>query len=192
MTFLYLAARPPLAFKRRFDHFSKAASTSAASSKWDKAMLHIREFHDLDGLTDRLRDAGEVNAALMAEVTGAACRRYPSIGQGEKTARLEQLIRAGAWTDAALALIDLELPLWQVRRLAYDDGEWHCALSRERELPDWLDRSIETRHADLSLAILSAFVEARRISHPESRTSVPAVNRTAPDFHEPVCCDNFS
>jgi hypothetical protein len=32
-------------------------------------MLHIREFHDLDGLTDRLRDAGEVNAALMAEVT---------------------------------------------------------------------------------------------------------------------------
>jgi hypothetical protein len=155
-------------------------------------MLHIREFHDLDGLTDRLRDAGEVNAALMAEVTGAACRRYPSIGQGEKTARLEQLIRAGAWIDAALALIDLELPLWQVRRLAYDDGEWHCALSRERELPDWLDRSIETRHADLSLAILSAFVEVRRISHPESRTSVPAVNRTAPDFHEPVCCDNFS
>jgi hypothetical protein len=128
----------------------------------------------------------------MAEVTGAACRRYPSIGQSEKTARLEQLIRSGAWTDAALALIDLELPLWQVRRLAYDDGEWHCALSRERELPDWLDRSIETRHADLSLAILSAFVEARRISQPVSRTSVPAVNRTAPDFHEPVCCDNFS
>ena len=134
------------------------------SSKWDKAMLHIREFHDLDGLTDRLRDAGEVNASSMAEVTGAACRRYPSIGQGEKTARLEQLIRSGAWTDAALALIDLELPLWQVRRLAYDDGEWHCALSRERELPDWLDQSIETRHADLALAILSAFVEARRIS----------------------------
>jgi hypothetical protein len=25
--------------------------------------------------------------------------------------------------DAALALIDLELPMWQVRRLAYDEGE---------------------------------------------------------------------
>jgi hypothetical protein len=154
-------------------------------------MLDIREFHDLGELAGRLRDAGEVNAALMAKVTGTACRRYPSIGQGEKTARIEQLIRSEAWTDAALALIDLELPLWQVRRLAYDEGEWHCALSRERELPDWLDRSIETRHADLSLAILSAFVEAQRISQPESRTSVPAVNRTALDFYEPVCSDNF-
>ena len=56
-----------------------------------------------------------------------------------------------AWTDAALALIDLELPMWQLRRIAYHDGEWYCVLSRECELPDWLDRSIEARHADLAL-----------------------------------------
>jgi hypothetical protein len=154
-------------------------------------MLHIRGFPDPGELTGRLRDAGEVNAALMAEVTGTACRRYPSIGQSEKTARLKQLIRSGAWTDAALALIDLELPLWQVRRLAYDEGEWHCALSRERELPDWLDRSIEIRHADLALAILSAFVEARRASEPETRTSVPAVSRSMWEFYEPMPTDNF-
>src|SRR6478752_6198437 len=154
-------------------------------------MLPIREFHDLDGLTDRLRDAGEVNAALMTAVTGAACRRYPSMGQSEKSARLEQLIRSGAWTDAALALIDLELPLWQVRRLAYDEGEWHCALSRERELPDWLDRSVEAHHADLALAMLSAFVDAQRIASPASITSVPAVPRDANPLYEPVCCDNF-
>jgi hypothetical protein len=109
-----------------------------------------------------------------------------------KTARVEQLIRTGAWTDAALALIDLELPFWQVRRLAYDDGEWYCALSRERELPDWLDQSIEATHADLALAILSAFVEARRISEPESRGSVPAVKAIATDFYEPVSIDNYS
>ena len=83
--------------------------------------------------------------------------------------------RVGAWTDAALALIDLELPQWQVRRIAYDEGEWYCALSRQRELPEWLDQSIEARHADLALAMLSAFVEARRASAPSSRTSVPAV-----------------
>ena len=154
-------------------------------------MLYPGEY-DLGELGDRLNEAGGTDAALMAEVIGSACRRYPSLGQSEKTARVEQLIASGAWIDAALALIDLELPLWQIRRLAYDDGEWYCALSRERELPDWLDRSIETRHADLSLAILSAFVEARRISQPESRTSVPAVNRAAPDYYEPVCCDNFS
>ena len=115
----------------------------------------------------------------MSELIGDACRRFPSMGQTEKTARIERLIHSGAWTDAALALIDLELPQWQVRRIAYDEGEWHCALSRERELPDWLDQSIEARHADLALAILSAFVEARRISAPSSRTSVPTVPRDA-------------
>ncbi len=43
--------------------------------------------------------------------------------------------------------MELELPLWQVRRIAYDEGEWHCALSRERELPDWLDAAVEARYS---------------------------------------------
>ncbi|MGB8606702.1 MAG: hypothetical protein WA615_16405 [Bradyrhizobium sp.] len=127
----------------------------------------------------------------MSQVIGEACRRLPSIGQTEKTARIERLIASQAWTDAALALIDLELPLWQIRRIAYDEGEWYCALSRERELPDWLDRSIEARHPDLALAILGAFADAQRISAPASRTSVPSVSRDANPLYEPVCCDNF-
>lgn len=158
-------------------------------------MLHAQDQdceQDLSRLGERLRNAGKANDAIMTSVISATCRRYPSPGQGDKTARIAQLIRCGAWTDAALALIDIELPLWQIRRLAYDEGEWFCALSRERELPDWLDQSIETHHADLALAILSAFVEAQRISQPESRTSVPVVSRTALDFYEPVCSDNFS
>jgi hypothetical protein len=154
-------------------------------------MLHPGE-HDLGRLGEQLRNAGEVNTIIFAEIVSSACRKFPSLGQGEKTARIEQFIRTGAWTDAALMLIDLELPLWHIRRLAYDEGEWYCALSRERELPDWLDQSIEVQHADLALAILSAFVEAERISLPESRPSVPAVSRTAPDFYEPVGSDNFS
>ena len=150
------------------------------------------ETHDSRELNDRLRDAHAVTAELISEVIGETCRRFPSMGQTEKTARIEGLIGSGAWTDAALALIDLELPQWQVRRIAYDEGEWHCALSRERELPDWLDRSIETRHVDLSLAILSAFVDAQRITAPSSRTSVPTVPRDANPLYEPVCCDNFA
>ena len=155
-------------------------------------MLQITHPRDLNDLADRLRNATETTPMMATEVINSACRRLPSLGQSDKTAHLEQLIRSGAWTDVALALIDLELPLWQVRRLAYDDGEWYCALSRERELPDWLDQSIETHHADMSLAILGALVEARRTSQPESRTSVPAVNRNAVDLYEPVCCDNAS
>ena len=155
-------------------------------------MLHATEHRDLGELIDRLRNAVETNAALMTEIMETACRRFPSSGQSEKTARIEQLIRSGAWTDAALALIDLELPQWPVRRLAYDEGEWYCALSRQRELPDWLDQSIEARHADLALAILSAFLEAQRVSAPSSRPSVPVVTRTATRLYEPVCSDNFA
>ncbi len=149
------------------------------------------EHRDPAELDDRLRDAHAVTSELMAEVIGETCRRFPSAGQTEKSARIEQLIDSGAWTDAALALIDLELPLWQVRRIAYDDGEWYCALSRERELPDWLDRSVESHHADLALAILGAFVDARRVALPGRRTSVPAVPRDANPLYEPVSCDNF-
>jgi hypothetical protein len=143
-------------------------------------------------LVDRLRDAGAVTAGLMSEIISKACRRFPSQGQSGKTSRVERLIQSGAWTDAALALIDLELPQWQVRRIAYDEGEWFCALSRERELPDWLDHSIEGRHADLALAILTAFVEAERLTAPSSRTSVPIVSRDTNPLYEPVCSDNFA
>jgi hypothetical protein len=153
-------------------------------------MSALSKTHASRDLTERLRDAHAVTGALLSEVIGQTCRRFPSAGQIDKTARIERLIGSGAWTDAALALIDLELPMWQVRRIAYDDGEWYCALSRERELPDWLDRSIEAHHADLALAILSAFVDVQRLSAPASRPSVPTVSRDANPLYV-VCCDNF-
>ncbi len=140
---------------------------------------------------DRIRDACGVTAEFLADIIRASCRRFPSQGQTTKSARVEQLIQSQAWTDAALALIDLELPQWQVRRLVYDEGEWYCALSRQRELPEWLDQAIETRHADLALSVLSAFVEARRVSASTSRTSVPPVPQNATPLYEPLCSDNF-
>src|ERR1700704_5680808 len=152
----------------------------------------LLEHYDPLELGDRLRDAHAATAELIAEVIGESCRRFPSMGQSEKTARIEHLIGSEAWTDVALALIDLELPLWQVRRIAYDEGEWYSALSRERELPDWLDPSIEDPHADLALAILSAFVDAQRITAPGSRTSVPTVPRDVNPLYEAVACDNFA
>ena len=147
---------------------------------------------DFDALSNRLRDADTVTAKLMSELVAATCRRYPSVGRTAKTARIERLIGSQAWTDAALALIDLELPQWQVRRIADDEGEWHCALSRAREIPEWLDQSIETRHADLPLAVLSAYLDARCVSAPSPRTSVPIVLRDANAFYTPFCCDNFA
>ena len=147
---------------------------------------------DVPGLAGRIRNAHAVTADLMSSVVEAACRRFPSVGQVAKTARIERLINSEAWTDAALALIDLELPQWQVRRIAYDDGEWHCALSRARELPEWLDQSIEANHSDLPLAILSVFVAARQVTAPFDKTSAPTGRRDIAAIYEPVCCDNFA
>jgi hypothetical protein len=154
-------------------------------------MLFCSERPGTADLGVRLRTADAVTAEIISDVIGQTCRRFPPLGQSEKSYRLEKLLESGAWTDAALALIDIELPLWQLRRIAYDEGEWHCALSRQRELPDWLDSAIEARHADLALSLLCAFVEAQRVSTSASRTSVPAVRQDANTMYEPVLCDNL-
>ena len=192
MKSLYLDWPPPLVFKWSFGHFGQAAAACGRVCKRENAMPNPADHRDPGALSARLHAAPETNATLMAEISGTVCRRFPSPGQSEKTARIEHLIRSEAWTEAALALIDFELPLWQIRRLAYDGGEWYCALSRQRELPEWLDQSIETCHAVLSLAILGAFVEAKRISAPSSRPSVPVVKGNLSPLYAPVCCDNFA
>ncbi|MCK1720859.1 hypothetical protein [Bradyrhizobium sp. 141] len=146
---------------------------------------------DPPSLSQQLRAAPAMTRPLMSDIIDKTCRRLRSLGQSDRTARAICLIDAEAWTDAALALMALELPMWQVRRIAYDDGEWHCALSRERELPDWLDAAVEARHADLALALLSAFVEVRTLTAETSRPSVPSVRPALDLLCEPVACDNF-
>src|SRR5437667_6105499 len=98
-------------------------------------MSLFSEQHVPADLSDRLRNAGYVIAEFLSDIVHTTCQRLPSANQNARAARVERLIQSQAWTDAALALIDLELPQWHVRRLAYDGGEWYCALSRERELP---------------------------------------------------------
>ncbi|EJN14899.1 hypothetical protein PMI42_01558 [Bradyrhizobium sp. YR681] len=83
------------------------------------------------------------------------------------------------------------MPMWRVRRIAYDEGEWHCALSRERELPDWLDAAVEGCHGDLAVALLSAFVEVQALAAEASRPSVPSVRPVLDPLCEPLACDNF-
>ncbi|WP_298242482.1 hypothetical protein [uncultured Bradyrhizobium sp.] len=151
--------------------------------------IALRHF-DPPSLGDRLRNTQVMTRPLMLEMIDKACRRFPSLGQSERTARLMRLIEAEAWTDAALALMELELPLWRVRRIAYDEGEWHCALSRERELPDWLDAAVEGCHGDLALALLSAFVEVQALAAETPRPSVPSVRPVPAPLYEPLVCEN--
>jgi hypothetical protein len=153
---------------------------------------HLQAEPRLRELADRIREADAVTPELLSDVMRGACWRLPNIPRTEYPLQIRRLIQAGAWTDAALALVELELPQWQIRRISYDAGEWHCALSRQRELPDWLDQSIEACHADLSLAILCAFVDVQRISTRPAKTSVPSASRADEALYVRLCCDNFA
>ncbi|MFT4117768.1 hypothetical protein [Bradyrhizobium sp.] len=155
-------------------------------------MTAARRHDDPLPLAERLRDARAMARPLMLDIIDHACRRIPSLGQREPSARITRLVDAEAWADAALALMEIELPQWQVRRIVYDEGEWHCALSRQRELPDWLDVAVEARHTDLALALLSAFIEVQTAVAEASRPSVPSVRPTPDALYEPLVCENFS
>jgi hypothetical protein len=87
-------------------------------------------------------------------------------------------------------LIELELPQWTLRRLICDDGEWLCLLSKQPWLPLGLDEHVEASHEILSLALLIAFVDARRAAASAARpTTVPQLRSTADCV---VSCDNYS
>jgi hypothetical protein len=143
-------------------------------------------------LADRLRDADVVTADLFSEIIHDACRRLPSVRRTKDFDRLQRLVQSSAWTDAALALLALELPQWRVRQIVYDSGEWNCTLSHRCELPDWLDEPVQASHSDLCLAILIALVHVRRDDTSAAEGSAADFSRVEYPLDTPLCCDNFS
>jgi hypothetical protein len=109
-----------------------------------------------------------------------------------KTGRFNRLMEAGAWSEAALELIELELPAWKLRRLVYEDGEWFCSLSGQPYLPTELDDTADASHSVLPLAILAAFLEVRRRMSVVRETKSPAVPQVRPASAYSICCDNFA
>jgi len=107
-------------------------------------------------------------------------------------AMLVLVIEAGAWTDAGATLIGLELPGWQLRRAAYDGGEWFCSLSRQPNLAAELDDTVDASHEVLSLAMLGAFLEALRRRAVESGSLAATTPAVKPTSAHGVCCDNFA
>jgi hypothetical protein len=128
---------------------------------------------------------------LFSKVMEQALYRLPILGRAGKTARLERLLDAGAWTEAALTLIELELPAWSLKRLVREDGQWFCSLSRQLNLPAALDDTADARHDSLPLAVLLAFLQAQRMAE-----AVPATPSTTPHIRPApegtICCDNFA
>jgi hypothetical protein len=79
-------------------------------------------------LEAQLRRAQALTPELISDVTAEACVCFAARG-GTAKQRINRLIDAGAWTDTALALLELELPQWKLRRIVYEDGEWHSNCS---------------------------------------------------------------
>lgn len=153
-------------------------------------MSHYPGDHVFRAAEDRCIQIPALTAGVFGDVLATSCHHLRATQHAEQASHLNRLVEAGAWTDAALAMIAIELPQWQLRRLAYDGGEWHCTLSSHREMPEWLDQSIETHHADLPQALLNAFLEAQQESAPPPVSSVPGTRKRSTEF-ESVPCDNY-
>jgi hypothetical protein len=152
--------------------------------------LEAKNLAALDSLEEVLQSAQEPTLHLLERIVTGVCTRIPLRAKSETFDRLIHFAKIGAWTDAALVLIANELPLWRVRRLAYENGEWHCALSYQPNLPMAFDDYAEATHEFLSLAMLRAFVEARRrgCAMQESASIVPHIQ---PWPEQIMCCENY-
>ena len=144
---------------------------------------------DFDELDAALQSARALSTCLFRKVMWGF-ERLDAFRQSGRTIALDELAEAGAWTDATLNLLALELPQWTIRRLFHEDENWLCTLSRQPNLPIALDDPVEAVHAALPLAILRALIEARRRLSMEAGPAVriPEVRQTSGII---LCCDNF-
>jgi len=121
---------------------------------------------DVDRLDTELRVASEPEPKLFRKIAGG------TEGPTEARNRLECLLAAKAWAEAALLLVELYLPTWEVSHLGYDAGEWRCSLSpRPREILKF-EPFAEAIHRLLPLAILRALVGAVAASNRPLRPHV--------------------
>jgi hypothetical protein len=145
----------------------------------------------LDRLEDEVRFAAKPSSGLFSKIIAGLCTRIPALDRAGRTGPIRPLLEMQAWTEAALVLIQCELPACQVRRMVHDGAEWMCSLSPQPFLPPGLDDGVDATHASLPLAILLAFLEARRVTTilPQAATAIPSI---VPPAEGAVCCDNFS
>src|ERR1700738_5136820 len=107
---------------------------------------------DFERLDNALRLAPAPAPELFHKVAECAGQRISLLRQSGKTARIDRLIEARAWTEAALRVIELALPNWTIRRIACEHGEWICSLSRQPNVPLALDETADASHQVLALA----------------------------------------
>ena len=147
---------------------------------------------DFDALANYIREANAATTDVVRHLVTTSCARFAILQKAGKTAHIERLIEAEAWCDAALALVATELPGWSVRRLVCENGEWFCSLTQQPNIPMELDDVADGRHDVLALAILGAFLEARKRMNYGRPVPGRVVPRIEPLPGVALCCDNFA
>jgi hypothetical protein len=97
----------------------------------------------------------------MSAVIATACPHFRALSAAAK-AKVNWLIQAGAWTDATLALVQLELPQGEVLRLSHNQGNWTCSFSKPPKAQGEHREIAAASHRVLPLAILRALVREKR------------------------------
>jgi hypothetical protein len=115
----------------------------------------------LEPLEEQLRTAEAITGELMSAVIASACPHFRALPAAAK-AKVNWLIQAGAWTDATLALVQLELPQWEVQRLSHNRGDWTCSLSKQPKAQGKHRELAAASHRVLPLAILRALLREKR------------------------------
>jgi len=93
--------------------------------------------------------------------------------------------------DSSPAISDRDRAYSAPRADVCESGEWICSLSRQSNLPLEIDDTVDASHHVLPLAILRAFVEARRRSNMACEP-VRVVPQLRPMDEHMICCDNFA
>jgi len=172
-----------------FAHLSEIIAHSDRSHLRRVMLFNPKRQEHLGRLEEHLRCAQAITPELISDVIAQACTRFPAHSRTVKD-KVNRLIESGAWTDAVLALVELELPQWKLRRIVYEDSEWLCSLSRQPQLPPELDEVAEASHEIMPLAILIALLLARRSTAVSATgmATVPQV-RSVPGYA--MCCENL-
>src|SRR5262249_53835284 len=89
----------------------------------DAMPFHPSDEGSLRGLEQRIACAQTITTELVVDVLAQACR-WLHAHRPAARARIASLLESGAFTDAVLAMLEVELPGWKLRRLLYEDGEW--------------------------------------------------------------------
>jgi hypothetical protein len=148
----------------------------------------------LPDLQGQLRRAHDVTPGLMSKVIAGAGTRFTMPSCAGQGAKIDRLIASEVWTEAALALVELELPQWRLHRLVCEENTWVCWLSQQWAPRVWHSDCAETRRQSLPLAVLGALIEAQQCSEPLSMRAASSVLQCGAKSGLPVetmCCDNF-